>query len=97
MKREALCGKLGSTQMIENMYEIVKKLIGGIQPVADSRVDELRFRNLESTCELVDKLMNDICGVARMCDRPEASVKKASLYAETFIQDLKGELLVTRW
>lgn len=68
-----------------DLYEIVLKLNGAIMPVGSSEIDSERFKNLETLCDLVDKLLTDIDNVAYYCqDAPEFSKKKASEYASKF-------------
>ena len=39
------------------VYDVVKKLIGPIEPVGESHTDEKRFENLKALTELVDSLL----------------------------------------
>lgn len=61
------------------LYDVVKKLLGEIEPVAETNTDNARFENLKATTELVDKLLTGIGGVAYgFKNRHEYSVKRAS-------------------
>ena len=40
--------------------DVVKKLIGNVQPYGASHIDEQRFENLKAMCELVGDLMEEI-------------------------------------
>lgn len=71
------------------VVDVVRKLIGPIEPVADSSVDSRRFENLEAMCLLVDKLLFDIHCVAKGWESPMASVNKAGQYARKYINDVK--------
>ena len=71
-----------------SLYDIVKKLIGPINPVADSSVDRIRLENLRATTALVEKLIFDIDAVACMINRHEASVKSAANHASEFLSSL---------
>lgn len=44
----------------EVILEVVKKLVGEIDPVGSTHVDDIRFKNLETMCELVEDLISDI-------------------------------------
>lgn len=63
-----------------------------IEPQGESSVDEVRFKNLEDTIELVDKLIDDIVLVARHKNRPEYSMSKAGKEAEKFINRIREQL-----
>lgn len=68
-----------------DIYDVVTKLIGPINPVGDTGVDEQRFENLKATTDLVNDLLRDIDAVAAANkDRYEASRKLAGRYASDF-------------
>jgi hypothetical protein len=72
------------------VYDIVKNLIGEIEPVGAEHIDPILFDNLKATTELVDKLLFDIMDVANeYSNRHEDSVKKASLFASRFLDGVK--------
>jgi len=73
------------------IYDVVKKLIGGIDPVGDSGVDEKKYENLETHIELVYKLLSDLNDVARNKDRIEYSIKRAGKKAAYFLEILPAE------
>ena len=68
--------------------DIVKKLIGPIEPVGETNEDEKRFKNLEDLCELVDRLIYDIDNVTRNRTSPRYSEKRAGVYADDFLTKL---------
>lgn len=73
------------------IYEVVGKLVGGINPVGKTETDDDRFENLQTMCKLVDRLVTDIDRVAYECkDRPEYSLKRAGEYAHNFITNTLG-------
>ncbi len=69
-----------------DLYAIVKKLAGQIQPVGESGEDSRRFTNLEKTLELIDCLLQDVVHVALQAGRHEASVSKAGKRAEAYLE-----------
>jgi hypothetical protein len=73
-----------------DLYEVTKKLIGSIDPVGESRVDEIRFENLKVMLDLVERLIDEINDVAieNAC-RNEASMKKAGEIARQFIYSIR--------
>ncbi len=70
-------------------YEVVRKLIGPIDPVGQTDRDTPRFENLKEMCSLVDKLLHDISAVSNVEHSHEHSVKKAGKYAADFIKGQK--------
>lgn len=77
---------------MENIKQIVDKLVGSITPAGESHKDSERMENLKVMCGLVERLVSDIHFVARDKDRYEASMKKMGLYAQKFLDNLKEEL-----
>lgn len=72
-----------------SVYDIVYKLVGKIDPVGESHIDEERYDNLEKMIELVDKLIYDIDSVGyRNYARQEFSMNKAGKRALQFLEDL---------
>ena len=70
------------------LYDVVKKLLGEIDPVAETNTDNARFENLKATTELVNKLLADIDHVAYSYkNRHEFSVKRASKFAGEFLTE----------
>jgi len=72
--------------------EIVRKLVGNINPAGASHIDDERFDNLRTMIDLVEELLGDIQYVTRSAESWEGSVKRSGLYAKKFIDNLKEEL-----
>ena len=68
--------------------DVVKKLIGNIQPYGATHIDEERFENLKQMCELVESLVSEIERVADNKDRQEYSMKEMGQYAYKFLNEL---------
>jgi hypothetical protein len=66
------------------IYDVVKKLTGEVNPVGETNTDNDRFENLKTLCDLVDKLLTDIDGVIPNKRRHEFSMKRAGDYAGDF-------------
>ena len=77
---------------MENIKQIVDKLVGSITPAGESHKDRERFDNLKVMCDLVERLIYDIHFVARDKDRYESSIKGMGVYAQKFLNNLKEEL-----
>lgn len=70
------------------MHDIVRRLIGPVDPVGCHNTDTERYANLSTTIELVDLLLGDIRDVASQADRYEASVSKLGCLARGFLQEV---------
>ena len=74
-----------------DIYEIVTKLVGRINPVGETNTDNERFENLKVMCELVEKLVVDIDTVGYSNRTAyEFSKKRAADYVDKFITDRLG-------
>lgn len=76
---------------MENIKEIVQKLVGSITPAGESHLDTQRFENLKTMCDLVEDLVYEINFVARDKDRYESSMAVMGKYADKFIKNLVEE------
>ena len=75
--------------MSVDVYQVVKKLIGPIDPVGETHTDNHRFANLEATIQLVEMLHIEIDIVAyKFKDRQEASMKRAAERATKYLDDM---------
>ena len=76
-----------------DVTEIVKKLIGPIEPAGETHTDECRLKNLKTMCELVNRLVYDIHYV-KVTTSGDArySVKKAHEQADKFLKDLEDAI-----
>ena len=71
--------------------DVVKKLIGSINPVGESDTDDERYENLKEMCVLVDNLITHIDDMAYLNRHlQEYSVKRAVKYASTFLTKTVG-------
>ena len=75
-----------------DIYNVITKLVGPIEPVGESNADEKRYENLQTMTEVVGELLADIKIVSRYVDRPEASMSKIGRYAQTFLKDVRNDL-----
>ena len=57
------------------LYEIVMKLVGPVQPVGETRADEQRLANMKKLTELTDLLLGEIDDAVHSADRVEAPMK----------------------
>lgn len=71
------------------VYDVVKKLIGPIEPIGETNSDNKRYSNLVDTIDLVDELVSDINRVAACTTCHEYSMNKAGKRAEQFLKDIK--------
>ena len=71
------------------LYEIVMKLIGPVQPVGETRADEQRLESMKKLTELTDRLLFEIDAAAHNADRAEASMRAIGVHARDFMADVK--------
>ena len=69
-----------------DLYEVTKKLIGPIDPVGESIIDDIRFENLKAMVKLVNLLMSDIEHIAIANENSNnSSMKRAGDCSRIFI------------
>lgn len=74
--------------------DVVKKLIGNIEPVGDSNEDKLRLNNLLAMCDLVADLMDEIKNVAKSKNSHQHSVSQIGKKADSFLAEYP---IVSSW
>lgn len=72
------------------IHEVVKKLIGSINPIGETNTDNERFGNLQTMTELVTLLVTDIDDVAMLSNKHEYSVKRAGEFATKYLAEDLG-------
>jgi len=77
---------------MENIKEIVQKLVGSISPSGQSHLDTQRLENLKVMCGLVEDLVYEINFVAREENAYQYSIKEMGVYARKFLDNLKEEI-----
>ena len=70
------------------LIDVVRKLIGPVDPVGETNADDQRFKNLQVLTELVDRLVFDIDQVGMQKNRAEYSRNRAGQFADKFLTDL---------
>lgn len=71
------------------LYEIVKKLVGNIEPYGDSNIDEQRLSNINNHIILTQALIRDLVDVAEFKNRLEFSIKKLGTVAYDGLEEIK--------
>jgi len=70
-------------------YQIVRKLIGEIEPVGETNTDEKRLENLKNMTALISKLLTDVDYVAcNNLNSSEYSRIMAGKFASDFFDSL---------
>lgn len=73
------------------LTEIIEKLIGEVEPVGSTHIDDERFENLKELCELTNTLVRKIDDIYfQNKDSKEYSVKRAAEYADDFMSKTLG-------
>lgn len=68
------------------LIDIVNKLVGRIEPIGDTSVDEERFENLKAYCELINEMVKQVDDVVcNNWDSSLASVKRSNDYIIDFL------------
>ena len=75
-----------------DLYELIEKINGKIEPIGETHIDNDRFENLQRLVKLVDKLIFDINEVAGLRDREQYSLKKAGKYAFDSLKEIQEAL-----
>jgi hypothetical protein len=70
------------------VHEVVKKLIGPINPAGAEHIDAKRFENLEAMIDLTESLLRDLYAVSLNSKRQEASMCKAGKKAASFLYEM---------
>lgn len=76
-------------ERINNIYDIVYKLCGPIEPVGETNTDDERLENLRQIIILAENLISDIYEVSRFSDRCEYSMKQAGEKAANALNFIK--------
>ena len=72
------------------LSEIVKKLVGGIEPVGETCTDKKKFANLETHINLVEQLLDDLVSVSKYNKgSPEYSRNRAGEKAYDFLKEIR--------
>lgn len=72
----------------EEILKLVEELVGEIQPVGATHIDEKRLLNLHKAMYIVDCLLFEINQVRPNKHRQEYSMKKAGEKADIFIKEI---------
>jgi hypothetical protein len=78
-------------------YDVIKKLIGPIEPIGETNEDNRRLVNLQKMSEVVGAMLDDIVNVIKNKHRMEYSMKIAGEFAHSWCYatriQLENELL----
>ena len=69
------------------VVDVIRKLIGQVEPIGSSHIDEDRYKNLIVLCEVVDELLGDISSVRQNKNRVEYSMNRSGKYADEWLND----------
>jgi len=75
-----------------SIYEIVKKLIGSIEPYGDSNIDNKHLVNIDEHINLVFGLVTDLIKTAEFKDRNESSIQKLGIKASDALLEIKNSI-----
>lgn len=86
-----IAGLAGRKVMRMDLFDIVTRLVGPVQPIGETYADDARLDNLKKLTELTERLLAEIRQAASCADRPEASMSKAGKYAKDFLDEIVSE------
>lgn len=72
----------------ETVIEVVEKLIGEVDAVGSTHIDEERFENLKVMIDVCNALLDDIYIASKTKDYPQYSMQQIGCHAYGFIRDL---------
>lgn len=72
-----------------DVYEVVKKLIGGVEPLGETNADDRRYENLEELINLIDSLIRDLHSVSHNKSRGEYSMHRAGKRADEYLLEIR--------
>ena len=72
----------------ETIYDVVRKLIGQIEPYGDTNIDHERFGNLKIQEELIDYLIDDIANNIPFAKRVEFSLHSSGVESIEYLNEV---------
>ena len=75
----------------EDLFGMVMKMVGGIEPLADTALDDYRYDNLIIFQALLDYMLSEIGKVAEYANDPFASRQRAGKQALGWLKRTREE------
>jgi hypothetical protein len=72
-----------------NIIDVIRKLIGRIEPIGETNEDNTRYENLREYEIVLAGLVSDVFIVAKAKDRCEYSMYRSGKYAYEILTELK--------
>ena len=76
--------------MSDEIADLVMKIIGEIEPVGETNMDEVRYAHLEVLLETLEALIDEVRYLEPYKDRHEYSMKKAGDKAMEWVKYVHG-------
>ena len=73
-----------------DLDDLVMKIIGPIEAVGNSHVDDTRLKNLKIFTQLIDRLLFNVSIAARTADSPHGSMRAIGKHAKEFLDELRS-------
>lgn len=70
-----------------NISEILKRLLGEIEPYGDTRIDEERYKNIPNYEEALDFIISKLKTSAKLKDRAEYSIQKIATECDDVLNE----------
>lgn len=69
-----------------DIYDVVRKLIGDVEPVGETHIDNIYYENLQQLTALTEQLLTDIWSIeAQYKNNHQYSMKRASEHCARFL------------
>jgi hypothetical protein len=78
------------TQVSLDLYDIVMRLVGPVQPTGDSGEDVRRLGNMKALIGLMEDLMVDVLAAAKCADQYQDSMRRIGVVARDFVNEMRG-------
>ena len=75
--------------------KVLNALIGNIEPVGDTIIDDQRYDNLVTLADVTDWCLDGIQILTKYADRPENSMSRAGSDAINYLKVLRNN--INRW
>ena len=72
------------------LFEIVMKLNGPVQPLGERHADQTRLANMKTLTKLADRILYEINRAEPAADRVEFYVKAIGVHAREFMESVKN-------
>lgn len=77
----------------EELADLVFRLIGEIEPVGETHIDDERFCNLQNMLNLLDILIDEVCLILSCEERNEYSMRRAGQEVRRWMESTYRDMI----